>query len=681
MNFHQRMSLKSKLISLTLGCVFFSSVVLIFAVEKISENALTDQIVSNLTALVSAKTFELEENLKSLSKQVESLSNSKFVQDALVSYESVAFGTGLDLDGDNDLTQSSYFKTIELKYKDSLTDNLQSLPLDSFALVLNGGFVVSESGSNRLLGKNLINGSLKDSNLSKCFTSSLQNGFYFSELTQIDEFSGFFICKKIISKYDRDGYQKNSQMGVLVATIKWSILSQLSHFDKGMGNTGQIFITNGQTLISPTRELKDIQNLSALIEKKINFKLEYNHKENLFGSGLGFNGEEIIFVSESLKPSTNNEWILIGQISKKEAFNSILELIYSSLLILVSGLVITSAIVYIVINKISTQFSNANLNVNNSSKEVSSAMIEVSNISNKVSESTLQQSSALEETASAMDEINSMVNRTLELSKSSADNSLTCANKANEGSKKMDSLVDLVSKLGLTTDQALMQIKVKTDTSLNEVLQSFNTIELKTKVINEIAFQTKLLSFNASVEAARAGEHGKGFSVVAEEVGQLAMSVDKAAKEIDSFLNQTSANIKIVINSSLTEIDKSIKMTKDHVVKSQEAAESGLIFFSELNELVNTIQSESSSVFCAAEEQSKGIFEINKAVSEISLSNSANSQQVQNLKNLTENLKATADLLEMSSESMNLLLDGNTDINIDASLNKEVHSLIKKIAA
>ncbi len=50
----------------------------------------------------------------------------------------------------------------------------------------------------------------------------------------------------------------------------------------------------------------------------------------------------------------------------------------------------------------------------------------------------------------------------------------------------------------------------------------------KTKVINDIVFQTKRLSFNASVEAARAGEHGKGFAVVAEEVGNLAqMSKDK----------------------------------------------------------------------------------------------------------------------------------------------------------
>ena len=56
---------------------------------------------------------------------------------------------------------------------------------------------------------------------------------------------------------------------------------------------------------------------------------------------------------------------------------------------------------------------------------------------------------------------------------------------------------------------------------IQEIVKVIAEIGNKTKVINDIVFQTKLLSFNASVEAARAGENGKGFAVVAEEVGKL----------------------------------------------------------------------------------------------------------------------------------------------------------------
>ncbi len=657
MDIFKSLSMRSKLITLTISSVVLSSTILIFALERISESALTNQIVSNLTALVSSKSSEVELTMQTLSKQVESLSNSKFVQDALVSYESVAYGTGLDLDSDADISKSPYFKTIEVKYKESLEDSLQALPLESFALVLNGGFVVSETGRSGLLGKNLLNGTLNKTNLSTCFKSALKNNSHFSELTSIDGYSGFFICRKITSKYDRDGYQKNSLMGVLVATIKWSLLSQLAQFDKGMGQTGQIFVTDGTTLISPPRELKDVPSLAELKNKEINFSLEYPDKAT-YGLGKGFKNEDIIFVYSNIKPSENNNWKMIGQISREEAFSSIYSLVKWSLILLAVGLLITSAVSFLIINSISRNFSVANIKVSHSSEDVSIAMNEVSEISTKISESTHQQSSALEETASAMEEINSMVNRTLELSKSSADNSLICSNRANEGSQRMDDLVLTVAKMGNSTDHSLLQIKSKSGGALNEALQAFITIESKTKVINEIAFQTKLLSFNASVEAARAGEHGKGFSVVAEEVGQLAMSVNKSAKEIDDFLSTTSSKLKEVIDSSLSEIDHSIISTREHVKISKSAAESGLSFFKELSDIVQTIQSESSAVFSAAEEQAKGISEVNKAVSEITQSNYENSLQVNKLQSLTANMKNTSENLAEASGNMSNLLKG-----------------------
>lgn len=79
------------------------------------------------------------------------------------------------------------------------------------------------------------------------------------------------------------------------------------------------------------------------------------------------------------------------------------------------------------------------------------------------------------------------------------------------------------------------------------------------QVITSISNQTKLLALNASIEAARAGEHGKGFSIVAEEVRNLAIGTEKSAAEIQGVIGSIQAQIKEVadeMGSGMQEIDK-----------------------------------------------------------------------------------------------------------------------------
>jgi methyl-accepting chemotaxis protein len=82
----------------------------------------------------------------------------------------------------------------------------------------------------------------------------------------------------------------------------------------------------------------------------------------------------------------------------------------------------------------------------------------------------------------------------------------------------MERLVSTVQEVGHGNEKVRQDIIQNYD-EIAGISKVIATIEERTKVINDIVFQTKLLSFNASVEAARAGEHGKGFAVVAEEVG------------------------------------------------------------------------------------------------------------------------------------------------------------------
>ncbi|MDR3077232.1 MAG: methyl-accepting chemotaxis protein [Planctomycetota bacterium] len=75
--------------------------------------------------------------------------------------------------------------------------------------------------------------------------------------------------------------------------------------------------------------------------------------------------------------------------------------------------------------------------------------------------------------------------------------------------------------------------------AMSDLVASSADISRILKIINDIAFQTNLLSLNAAVEAARAGSHGKGFGVVAEEVRQLASRSAKAASETDAKLEES----------------------------------------------------------------------------------------------------------------------------------------------
>ncbi len=110
--------------------------------------------------------------------------------------------------------------------------------------------------------------------------------------------------------------------------------------------------------------------------------------------------------------------------------------------------------------------------------------------------------------------------------------------------KKLNLLLDQFYATEQNSSQRVAPTNPSNDDELRIVSDLIGQIEQKTKVIHEIVFQTKLLSFNASVEAARAGDYGRGFSIVAEEIGNLALMSGQAAKDIASLLQESSTKVK-----------------------------------------------------------------------------------------------------------------------------------------
>ena len=132
---------------------------------------------------------------------------------------------------------------------------------------------------------------------------------------------------------------------------------------------------------------------------------------------------------------------------------------------------------------------------------------------------------------------------------------------------------------------------------MDETVATVSEIANRTKIINDIVFQTRLLSFNASVEAARAGETGKGFSVVAEEIGKLARVSGEAAMDIEKLVQEslvrtksTTTDIKTKMTHLTEVVGKSVNEGKVLGNDSKKALNTVMVSFDELKRQLNDIK-------------------------------------------------------------------------------------------
>ena len=221
----------------------------------------------------------------------------------------------------------------------------------------------------------------------------------------------------------------------------------------------------------------------------------------------------------------------------------------------------------------------------------------VENLANKAN----AQAASLEETAAALEEITGITK-----------NNTQNAHKMSNLSKDVKDSVILGENLANKTAFSMDEINAKVE-AINEAIE----------VIDQIAFQTNILSLNAAVEAATAGEAGKGFAVVAQEVRNLANRSAEAAKEIKDL------------------VENATSKTNDGKKISDEMKAG----YSNLNKLISETIDIIQDVSIASSEQLKGIEQINDAVSILDRVTQENASEASNVAIIANETLAMAKIL------------------------------------
>lgn len=310
------------------------------------------------------------------------------------------------------------------------------------------------------------------------------------------------------------------------------------------------------------------------------------------------------------------------------------------------------------------------------SESVADVASKISSASNSLSSSATEQAAALQETVASIDEVSAMVQKNADNSKRSQEKSMSCDQAVAKGKETVDQVIHAISEISSSNTDIMNQVE-SSNRQLTDIVNVINEIATKTKVINDIVFQTKLLSFNASVEAARAGEHGKGFAVVAQEVGNLAEMSGNAAKEISSMLEGSVKKVEVIVNETKSKVETLISIGKSKVDTGTETAQRCGEMLDEIVALVREVNLMVSEISTASQEQSQGVSEINKAMTQMDQVTQMNATAAQETASSASVLSGQATNLKMMVEELSSTIHGV------GKQEKKAHSFVapKKVEA
>jgi len=272
-------------------------------------------------------------------------------------------------------------------------------------------------------------------------------------------------------------------------------------------------------------------------------------------------------------------------------------------------------------------------------QQIKEAGLRIASASNEILSSTEELSAGSSEQASSVEEVTATIEEFSNTSRQIAGTAEMVEEQANNSLKKtIESTASMENAA-----QAMNDIRGSAENTSKRILElghKSEKIDEVAQFINEIASQTKLLSLNASIEAAGAGEAGKRFSVVAEEIRNLAENVSQSAGEITDLIKEIRNSINASIMSTEEELKKvnaGVDLTNSVTVNLNEVYST----IDKTTQLSREIRTGTDQQKSASEQIVVTMKEISSVVQQSAISTEQVSKSAEDLNKLAEDFKET----------------------------------------
>lgn len=669
--------LRAKLIIYFLIISIIPAIVIAGLSYNNSRKFLQQQAIDRLSFVRDTKKKEIEDYLKSGLSRISYMAQEPITVEAMSEFSQI-----------HDIQNSNYNSTYQ-KYNPTFVNFVNKLENGDVLLVdFKTGNVLYSTAKEADYGTNLLSGPYKSTNVAKAFENAKNsNDKNFVTITDYELYSPS--NNKPVACIASPIFKGDEKIGVLIFKLGTDKIDEIvSNNNKwqslNIGESGEVVLIGSDYKVrSNTRFLsaetddKIKAAKSTILLKEIRTK---GTEEVLAGKTsvetyLDYHNIESIVAYTPLN-TDSFKWGVLVKINQSEAFSPVSKLKNAMLIILilaVLAIIIVSAVIassiakpMIKMSKVAYEISKGDLNVElptvNRSDEIGDLMNSIGNMLQNIREQTkeivnvanvlaaavsqitvsltqvtsgaAETSSAVSETTATVEEVKQTVYVSSEKTKNVSNGARQSLQISKAGDKATEETLE-----GMKGINSQMQAIAESIIALSE--QSQNISELIESVDN-ISEQSSILAVNASIEAAKAGEQGKGFSIVAQEIRNLAEQSKQGTKQVRNILKDVQ---KAASNAVMT-TEKGIKLVDMGMKQASEAGNA----IRKLTENINISAQAALQIEASSQQQLIGMDQVAIAMDGINQASIQNVDSMKQLEDAARNLQEMGHRLKALTE-------------------------------